>query len=288
MIKTMTSRGLPRPADAIRDNQKLATIGRLAASIAHEINNPLESITNLLFLIGSDPTLSTDARNYLQMAQQELARVSQISSQTLNFYRESPAPVRTDLSDLLEEVLVLYARRIGEKRLAVIKEYDATAPIHVFPGEMRQVFSNLISNAIEASHEGGKLRLRIRAARHWTDGGVRGLRISIADNGSGIPAHIRKRIGEPFFTTKGQHGTGLGLWVTQSILARYGGNLQLHSSVGQRHGTVFSVFLATNLRPTVMPCARPGSVPDDCDGNVTIADLEGPEDQLNGLDSGAA
>jgi two-component system, NtrC family, sensor kinase len=243
---------LPASAIALRENHKMVTIGRLAGSIAHEINNPLESITNLMFLIGNDHKLSAESRNYLQMAQHELNRVIQISKQTLNFYRETPAPVRADMVELLEEVLVLYARRIGEKQLLVMREYDARTPVTVFPGEMRQVFSNLISNAIEASRTGGKLRLRVRSATHWIDGGVRGVRISIADDGSGIDPQIRARLGEPFFTTKGQSGTGLGLWVTQSILNRYGGDMRLHSSIGDRHGTVFSIFLPTNLRPTIL------------------------------------
>ena len=177
---------LPASANALRENHKMVTIGRLAGSIAHEINNPLESITNLMFLIGSDPKLSIESRNYLQMAQHELNRVIQISKQTLNFYRETPSPVRVDMVELLEEVLVLYSRRIGEKQLPVTREYNARTPVTVFPGEMRQVFSNLISNAIEASRTGGKLRLRIRSATHWKDGGVRGVRVSIADDGSGI------------------------------------------------------------------------------------------------------
>ena len=242
---------LPTSANALRENHKMVTIGRLAGSIAHEINNPLESITNLMFLIGSDPRLSSESRNYLQMAQHELNRVVQISKQTLNFYRETPSPVRVDMVELLEEVLVLYSRRIGEKQLLVTREYNARTSVTVFPGEMRQVFSNLISNAIEASRTGGKLRLRVRSATHWKDGGVRGVRVSIADDGSGIDPRIRPRLGEPFFTTKGQSGTGLGLWVTQSILNRYGGDMRLHSSVGERHGTVFSIFLPTNLRPTI-------------------------------------
>ena len=267
---------LPASANALRENHKMVTIGRLAGSIAHEINNPLESITNLMFLIGSDPKLSIEIRNYLQMAQHELNRVIQISKQTLNFYRETPTPVRVDMVELLEEVLVLYSRRIGEKQLLVTREYNARTPVTVFPGEMRQVFSNLISNAIEASRTGGKLRLRIRSATHWTDGGVRGVRVSIADDGSGIDPQIRARLGEPFFTTKGQSGTGLGLWVTQSILNRYGGDMRMHSSVGERHGTVFSIFLPTNLRPTIF---FPTHAAIHGEGGETHSTLEGAEEQ---------
>lgn len=251
-------------AEALRENQKMVTIGRLTSSIAHEINNPLESITNLLFLIGTDGELSQGSRSYLQLAQHELHRVVEISTQTLNYSRETASPVRLDLAALLEEVLVLYARKIETRRLTIVREYDAHSLVSVFPGEMRQVFSNLIANAIEASSKGGRLRIRTREARHWGDDEVRGVRVSIADQGSGITPEIRSRIGEPFFTTKGQRGTGLGLWVTQSLLQRYGGNLQLHSAVGEAvHGTVFSVFLPTNLRPTIMtrPAGNKPTVP---------------------------
>ena len=240
---------LGRAADVLRENQKLLTLGRLAASIAHEINNPLESITNLLYLMEIDPSPEKSA-GYLKMAQRELNRVVQICKQTLTFSRETGAPVRLQLAELTEEVLALYGRKIAEKNLRVVRQYESSQAVTVFPGEMRQVLSNLIVNAIEATETNGTMVLRIRDARKWSDCGVRGLRFSVADNGSGIPLEVRKRLGEPFFTTKGQSGTGLGLWVTRSILSRYGGNLQVRSSIsGQRHGTVFSMFLPTNMRP---------------------------------------
>lgn len=243
-----------RTAQLVRENQKLITIGRLAASIAHEINNPLESITNLLYLLEATPGMPNAASEYLGLAQRELDRVVQISKQTLNFYRETPTVVRLRPADLLEEVLVLYNRRIHEKQLRIVREFESEELVSVFPGEIRQVFSNLITNAIEASSHGGKLHLRVRRARQWSDSGVLGLRVSVGDTGSGIPVGIRSRLGEPFFTTKGQRGTGLGLWVTQSILERYGGHIQLCSSTTpSRHGTVFSIFLPTNLRPQPVP-----------------------------------
>lgn len=241
------SASLDQVAEVLRENQKLITLGRLAASIAHEINNPLESITNLLYLMELDD--SGKQLEYLKLAQRELSRVVQISKQTLTFSRETPAPVRVQLAELIEEVLGLHARRIGDKALRVVRQYENYEPLTVFPGEMRQVLSNLISNAIEATSNRGRIVVRIRPARRWSGRGERGLRLSIGDNGSGIPADVRARLGEPFFTTKGQSGTGLGLWVTQSILSRYGGSLQLRSSVGQeRHGTVFSIFLPFQLR----------------------------------------
>ena len=242
-------RELDRAADVLRENQKLLTLGRLAASIAHEINNPLESIMNLLYLMEIDAS-PDKSREYLKMAQRELNRVVQISKQTLTFSRETSAPVRLQLAELIEEVLVLYGRRITDKSLRIVRQYESSETVTAFPGEMRQVLSNLIANAIEASEKNGRVVLRIRDARKSSDRGVRGLRFSVADNGSGISPEARKRLGEPFFTTKGHAGTGLGLWVTRSILSRYGGSLQVHSSTSEeRHGTVFSMFLPTNMRP---------------------------------------
>jgi len=235
---------------ALLDNQKLMGIGRLAGSIAHEINNPLESITNLLFLLRNDESLSRAAAGYVELAEKEMARVAEISKQTLNFYRETQAPVSIRPGDLLDEVLILYARRIEEKRIEVIRQYKTEEKVAVFPGEMRQVLSNLVTNAIEASPAGSKLVLRVSRSRRWADEGIEGVRIAVADNGSGIPADIRQHLGQLFYTTKGQRGTGLGLWVTRAIVKRYGGEIQLFSSTqAHRHGTCFSIFLPTNMRP---------------------------------------
>ena len=241
---------LVRVAGLLRENQKLITLGRLTASIAHEINNPLESVTNLLYLLGKEKDLSGSARGYLEVAQRELERAGQICRQTLNFSRETKAPVPTRIDSLLDEVLALLGRRIADKNLQVERQYECEEEATVFPGEMRQVLSNLVTNAIEASSVEGKLRVRVRCSRSWSEKGVRGIRISVGDSGSGIPAEVQRRLGEAFFTTKGQKGTGLGLWVTRSIVQRYGGEIHLRSSVGRRrHGTVFSVFLPLNLGP---------------------------------------
>jgi two-component system NtrC family sensor kinase len=246
---------LNRAAEILRDNQKLITLGRLMATIVHEINNPLESITNLLYLMEQQPGAMEQNAQYLKLAQRELDRVVQISKQTLTFSRETARPVRVQLADLTEEVLVLYARKIEDRNIRVVRQYGPVDPVTVFPGEMRQVLSNLVANAVEASEANGCLTLRIRSARSWSDSAVRGARLSIADNGSGISQDVRDRLGEPFFTTKGQSGTGLGLWVTRSIVTRYGGSLQFRSSISpQTHGTVFSLFMPTNLRPqAVLP-----------------------------------
>lgn len=244
---------LERAAAMLRENQKLITIGRMSALISHEINNPLEAVTNLLYLVSGEKGLPDRAREYVVLAQRELERVGQISRQTLNFSRETATPVSTRIDGLMEEVLALYGRRISEKSLQVDRQYDCPQEAVVYPGEMRQVLSNLVTNAIEASSAKGRLRVRIRCARNWSDPGVRGIRISVGDTGTGIPAEVQRRLGEPFFTTKGQRGTGLGLWVTRSIVQRYGGDIHLRSSTASdRHGTVFSIFLPTNMRPTVV------------------------------------
>lgn len=238
-------------AETLQENQKLIALGRLTASIVHEINNPLESITNLLYLMEESAPAKT--AEYLKLAQRELSRVVQISRQTLTFTRETSMPVHVQLAELMEEVLALHTRRISDKQLRVYRQYETHEKVTVFPGEMRQVLSNLISNALEASSPRGRIVIRIRSAYRWSGRSARGLRLSVGDNGSGIPAEVRTRLGEPFFTTKGQGGTGLGLWVTQSILRRYGGSLQLRSSISPaRHGTVFSLFLPAGSRPLVV------------------------------------
>jgi signal transduction histidine kinase len=235
------------------ENQRLIATGRLAASIAHEINNPLEAVTNLLYLLRGESGLTPQGRGFLVMAQSELNRVAQISKQALNFNRETANPVRVEPCSLLEEVLGLYGRRAEEKRIEIRREYRSDSMITAFPGEVRQVFSNLVANALEATSVRGRIRVRVRQTRLWSDAGQHGLRITIADTGSGIPAEVRRRLGEPFFTTKGQQGTGIGLWLSQTILHRYGGSLQVWSStLKDHHGTVFSVFLPTNMRPAIV------------------------------------
>jgi len=234
----------------LMENQKLMTIGRLTGSITHEINNPLESVTNLLYLLKTQPDLSKNSENYLTLAERELERVTHIIRQTLNFYRESSKTVWMKPAELLEEVLLLYAPKLRERQIEVVREFKSDAQLLIFPGEIRQVLSNLVTNAIDASAPGGKVVLRVHHARKWSDEGISGIRIVVADSGCGINAETRERLGQLFYTTKGQRGTGLGLWVTQAIVKRYGGEIQLYSSTREgRHGTVFSVFMPTNMRP---------------------------------------
>jgi PAS domain S-box-containing protein len=230
--------------EALRRSEQLAATGRLAATISHEINNPLEGVINLLYLIETHPRVDRSIRDYVEIAQQELARVAHIAKQTLGFYRETNEASPVNLSEILEALLRVYARKIDAKRLKVETRFDFRGNIRAYPGEMRQVFSNVLINALEASPAGGHVKLHVTWAREWNGAGRKGVRVVIADTGPGIRPEHRQRIFEPFFTTKGDKGTGLGLWVTQGIVHKHGGSVRLRSSVHPgRSGTVFSFFL---------------------------------------------
>lgn len=229
--------------DALRVSEKLAATGRLAASIAHEINNPLEAVTNLLFLLQSHPGLDDSARRYADLAQQELSRVGHITKHTLRFYRDSSAPSRVCLSDLVTEVLALYARRIEQEKIQVTRRFEVPGEITGLPGELRQILSNLLVNALDATGEHGQVALHIAPGRDWRTGKP-GIRVSVADNGRGIDAEHRPRLFNPFFSTKGDRGTGLGLWVSAGIAERHGGRIRVHSSTRPgRSGTCFVIWL---------------------------------------------
>jgi signal transduction histidine kinase len=227
-----------------RRTEKLAAAGRLAASIAHEINNPLEAVTNVLYLALMDASLSAETHMYLTMAEQELARVAQVTTQTLRFHHQSVAANRVDLSGLMDSAVALYASRFEACGIALAREYTSGLTLFCRGDELRQVFSNLLSNAFDATRKGGRLVIRIRASGAWRGKGGAGLRVTIADSGDGIPAELRKKIFEPFVSTKDATGTGLGLWVSDGIVQKHKGRITLRSKTGVvNHGTVFSVFL---------------------------------------------
>ena len=233
-----------RTEEYLRRSERLAATGRLAATIAHEINNPLAAVTNLLYLLGSDPRLDSSLREYAHVAQSEISRVAHITKQTLAFHRDASTPMRVNLSDLLESVLYLYAQQLRAKNIRVHKEMDFNGEIIGFPNELRQVISNIFENAIEASPASGQVRLRIYAGHELMNSQKPGVRIIIADDGPGIHHENARKIFEPFFTTKGEKGTGLGLWVCQGIVHKHGGYIRMRSSTNPRHcGTVFSIFL---------------------------------------------
>jgi PAS domain S-box-containing protein len=259
---------------ALQKSERLALAGQLAAGIAHEINNPLEAVTNLIYLISTRVT-DDESRQYCVMAQRELTRVTEISGQTLRFYRKSTKPVETDVSELLDSLLQLFHPKFGRRNLQVQIDLRKAPKILAFPNELRQLFANLISNAIDATPPEGRLRIEAGPARNWSDESQRGVCVIVADTGSGIPEPIEQRIFEPFVTTKGDAGTGLGLWVCDDIVKRHGGKLRLKSRTIGRSGTVFSVFLPTGLPPTPqlsdMHSGDPGAV-DGRNSGVRIND----------------
>jgi PAS domain S-box-containing protein len=230
----------------LRESEKMAAMGRLAGVIAHEINNPLTAVTNLLYLLQHHMTLDDEARRYVDQAAKELARVSQISRQTLSFYRETSEPVPVRVHELLDDVIGLQSRALESGRIAVERQYLPASPVIGFPVELRQVVLNLVSNAIQAMPQGGKLRLHVHEATDWRTGG-RGPALSVLDTGTGIRREDAKRLFEPFFSTKASKGTGLGLWISRDILRRYDGRITYRSY--HRAGqcvTCFRVFLPGN------------------------------------------
>ena len=237
---------------ALRNADKLALVGRLASSIAHEINNPLESITNLLYLL-SRADLPATEQGYVLMAQQELARVSEITAQTLTFNRQQNAHEVAVATEILDSVLALYQGRLLTSNIRVSRDYRCRLPILCYPGELRQVFTNLIGNAFDATRQGGRIVLRERLSLSPISG-EQGLRITVADTGTGMPPEVKSRLFEAFHSTKGNNGTGLGLWISKGIVEKHGGSLHYSSSTAPGHsGTVFSIFLP--LRPVAEPLA---------------------------------
>jgi PAS domain S-box-containing protein len=226
---------------ALIRSEKLAAVGRLASSISHEINNPLEAITNLLYLIAMDDDLPSNLKGYVNMAQSELSRVSQIATQTLRFHRQAVAPTFVTAQELISAVARLYTGRLANSHIKVETRYDTDVPILCFENDIRQVLNNLIANAIDAMRKGGRLIVRAHNA-HRDD--IAGVRITIADTGHGMSVATQARAFEPFFTTKDLNGTGLGLWISAGIVERHQGRLRLRSSDNpERHGTVFTLFL---------------------------------------------
>jgi PAS domain S-box-containing protein len=239
--------------EALIANEKLAVAGRLAATIAHEIHNPLDSVSNLLYLMRNGATPEESGR-FMDMAEQELARVTQISRAMLGLYRESKAPVDVELKEMLQEILLLMERRLSDTGVHVDTYMTDAVHVAAFPAELRQVFTNLITNAAEAAGKDGEIKISIYPnASEFDATGHKmqtGAMIRIADNGPGIPDDVQPHLFQPFFTTKGENGTGLGLWVSRGIINKHGGTITLNSDTTQEgHGTVVSVFLATD--PTI-------------------------------------
>ena len=227
---------------ALRTTERLAAVGRLAATVAHEINNPLAAVTNLVYL-SRQQAVGREIREFLTSAEEELRRIAHLTKQTLGFYRESKTPIATTLGLVVESTISVFAPRTRNKGVAIRLEIKQDPEIYAGPSELRQLVGNLLSNSIDAVKSGGRIRIRVSAV---SKSGLfsRGVRLTIADSGSGIPEEVRAQIFEPFFTTKKDVGTGLGLWICRGIVERYSGSIRIWSStVPGRSGTIVSVVL---------------------------------------------
>ena len=231
---------------ALRKMEKLLVAGRLAATLSHEINNPLASVTNLLYLISVSSSLN-ETKRYAEMATQELARVSEIVTENLRFHRESTTPVVVNIAEVVNTALKLYEARMAAAGISIQRDFRECSTVVGKPGELRQLIRNLITNALDAIGRGGTLKIRVARAREHHNGSRPGVRVTVGDTGSGIRPEIRNTLFEPFVGTKGNTGAGLGLWVSSEIVRRYGGTIRVKSRVNSPFtGTVFSVFLPCN------------------------------------------
>jgi PAS domain S-box-containing protein len=229
-----------RAEEILKRQEQMAAIGRLTSSILHEINNPLEAVGNLIFL-ARQAASPVEAAGYLKQAEEELGHASQITSQGLQFHRQSSAATSTNVVDLLRSVMALFTGRLKEARVGVDLAAEDGPELMCFPGELRQVFVNLISNAIDSMTRGGQLKIRVRPSTDWRTG-EHGVRVTIADTGAGMNLETRKHIYQPFFTTKGSQGSGLGLWVTSNIVKKHQGCIHVRSRYATASGgTVFSL-----------------------------------------------
>jgi signal transduction histidine kinase len=219
----------------------------LSASIAHEINNPLEAVTNLLYLAQHTDDLD-DIHEHLSLAERELRRVAAITSQTLRFHKQSTSPQEITPAQLVESALTIFQGRLANTSIRIYERMRADRSIRCFEGEIRQVISNLIGNALDAlssnpASKAGRILIRSRESCDWKTGD-KGIAITVADNGSGMSSQTLAKLFAPFFTTKGVTGTGLGLWVSKEIITRHRGALRVRSSQSPtNHGTVFTLFL---------------------------------------------
>jgi signal transduction histidine kinase len=229
--------------EALLRSEMLASAGRMAASIAHEINNPLEAIMNTLYLLRTVPNVPEEAFEYLDIADGELMRIAHITRQTLGFYREFSAATSNSASDLISSVVDLLQAKIRAKGAKVEQQCEDTLQMMGIAGELRQVLANLLSNSLDAIGQDGRIVLRASSSLDPNDG-ARRVRLAVADSGSGMAPATTKKMFDPFFTTKGTVGTGLGLWVCKQLIEKNGGSIKVRSMTeGQRQGTTFSVLL---------------------------------------------
>lgn len=230
---------------AVIEAERQAAAGRMAGTIAHEINNPLEAVTNFIYLAMTTEGVPEDAIRHLQIADRELGRAAQISRQTLGFYRGGSTRKWVSVSEVFQDVLTIYSRNVRARQLSVRIAVDPSLEVYGKDGELRQILLNLTANAVDASRQGGTLWFRAHRTSNWKSGGENCLRITLADNGLGMSTEVKGRIFVPLFTTKTGSGTGLGLWVTKCLIEQQGGYIHFRSRQGERSGTVMSFVLPT-------------------------------------------
>lgn len=230
--------------DQLVHSEKLAAVGRLAASITHEINNPLEAVTNLLYLARCDHSVSAEVDTYLQQAEQELGRVSEIVAQTLRFQRGGATAADCLPESLVDSVVALHQGRLHHSNIRIRRQHRRSVPFRCVEGDLRQILNNLVGNAIDSMRKtGGEIVIRTSPGVD-SKSGSKGLRISVADTGHGMSRSTASQIFEPFYTTKGASGSGLGLWISHTIAQRHGGTLRVRSCTDEgRRGTTFSLFV---------------------------------------------
>jgi PAS domain S-box-containing protein len=257
VLADITNRKLSE--EAMLRAEKLAVAGRLAASVAHEINNPLEAVANLLYLITHAET-TEEAHTLAQQALEELMRVSLITQQTLKFHRQAGVPKITALSEVIQNVLALFRGRLRAAQIEVEVQSEREESIACMPGEIQQIFANLISNAIDAMPHGGRLLIRVQSSRDWRDGRTPGIRVTFLDSGIGMDRATMQRMFEPFFTTKPETGTGLGMWVVAQLVERHHGHVRVWSSQSaDASTTAISVFLPASSPLTANPQHLPAA-----------------------------
>jgi PAS domain S-box-containing protein len=231
---------------ALHTSERLASVGRLAATIAHEINNPLEAVTNLVFL-AQNSSSEKDSKVFLDQAQQELARVALLTKQTLGFYRENRGARELTLGELVVPLVSVFSARARNKQITIDTDFRQNPTLVAIPGEIRQLFANLLNNSIDAVKDRGRILIRVSEAREPRGRRRQGVRLTVCDDGPGIPHEVRKKLFEPFFTTKRDVGTGLGLWVISNILRNHEGNIKVRSNTQPgKSWTAMSVFLPMN------------------------------------------
>lgn len=247
----------------LKQTEMLAATGRMAATIAHEINNPLEAVTNLIFLAKTNQNIPDTVRRHLEVADEELARVGQIAQQTLGFYRDTSRPHALNVAAVISDVLAVFERRLSYKQIYCRPEFRGNLEIVGLQGELRQAISNLLLNAMDASSNGDPLRIRARETR-LLGTGLAGVSIAVCDSGCGISDSAKRKLFSPFFTTKQSVGTGLGLWVTKGIVEKHGGSIRFRSRVQPPCGTVFRIVLPRRndgLEPETVARANLTTVP---------------------------